>query len=163
MKLQVEIRNTCLKGYLPSKKPGYLEISSTWIENTFIQKAFDKALVEDSLKWLYGLIGLHMPTIYYAESPMGCQTATHELKSERLKKGLEWKNINCQARYEIEHQVNRPVSAKVSGEVRKHIWEQTKQLGITKLQFEFHLKTFWAVGLRISVATDEGNSVVQLL
>lgn len=116
------------------------EISSTWLENAFMQRSLDKSLIENSLKWLYGLIGLPMPTIYYAESPMRCQTATRELKLERLKKGLEWKNINCQARYEIEHQVNRPVSGKASGRVRKHVWEQTKQLGITKLQFEFHLK-----------------------
>ncbi|MBI4827046.1 MAG: hypothetical protein HY807_11620 [Nitrospirae bacterium] len=76
------------------QKSQVARIASMWVENAFLKRDMDKALIEESLKWLYGLIGLPKPTVYYAKSPLDCQRIASELK---LQSTLEWKNLNSTA------------------------------------------------------------------
>lgn len=111
------------------------EITDAWIKNAFVRRDIDRALIEDSLAWLYGLIELPNPIVYYAQSPLDCQRIASELKSER-----QWQNLNNEIKFELERKVYRLVPDKVADKVRKQVWEQAKPISLIKLQLEFALR-----------------------
>ncbi len=78
----------------------------TWFNNAYVRKDLNKDLIEDSICWLYSISGLKKPDIFYASSPLQCQSIASMIKTRTQQNRITTTNLERHIRDTIGKQFN---------------------------------------------------------